>query len=511
MTTHMSRGSGDGHEDLMAADGSMPSPFQAAVAREVVRLLAWVAPKVARIGLIRRSIANAYEQRLRAGSRKELAAGFYPPGVIEDRAEMGVVIMRAVERALAKGLLGPASLRKLLKILVGDVLIKQGDWSVKARFKAERGGDPPDLLLISPTKTCNLRCIGCYADSGPTREKLDWAVLDRLVGEAHDLWGTRFFVFSGGEPMAYRDDGKGVLDLAEKHDDCFFMMYTNGTLIDDHVARRMGELGNVTPAISVEGLREPTDQRRGAGVFDRILAAMERLRREKVLFGISLTATRLNAEIVLADEVVDFFFGEMGALYAWVFHYMPIGRAFTLELMMTPQQRLALWQRARHLVYDRHLFVADFWSGGTASYGCIAAGRQGGYMAVDWNGAVMPCVFAPYSPVNLNEAYARGQTLNDVWAQPFFASLRDWQNDLGFGRNWKNTAHRGNWMMPCPIRDHHAEFHQLVRAHEPEPTDENAAAALMDPEYHAGLEQFDRDLAELYDPIWKARYLRTDD
>ena len=34
------------------------------------------------------------------------------------------------------------------------------------------------------------------------------------------------------------------------------------------------------------------------------------------------------------------------------------------------------------------------------------------------------------SPININQAYAQGKTLNDVWAEPFFGSLRKCQKDL---------------------------------------------------------------------------------
>ena len=40
------------------------------------------------------------------------------------------------------------------------------------------------------------------------------------------------------------------------------------------------------------------------------------------------------------------------------------------------------------------------------------------------------------------------------------------------------------------------------RQHQPRPNDADAAAALADPEYHAGLERFDRELAALSDPLW---------
>ena len=94
--------------------------------------------------------------------------------------------------------------------------------------------------------------------------------------------------------MPYQSEGKGVLDMAEKHTDCYFLTYTNGTLIDDSLALRLAKTGNLTPTISLEGWRERTDARRGAGIFDRTLETMNRLRAAGVPFGVSLTATRLQ-------------------------------------------------------------------------------------------------------------------------------------------------------------------------------------------------------------------------
>jgi MoaA/NifB/PqqE/SkfB family radical SAM enzyme len=383
-------------------------------------------------------------------------------------------------------------------------LIEQGDRATVARFNAQYGVNPPGLLLISPGKACNLRCTGCYADSGPTAEKLDWAVFDRLVTEAKTLWGARFFAISGGEPLAYRSEGKGVLDMAEKHPDCFFLMYTNGTLIDDKLAARLGQVGNLTPAISLEGRRERTDARRGPGVLDKVLGAMNRLRAAGVLFGVSLTPTRDNAQEILSDEFVDFCFERQGALYGFMFQYMPIGRSFTLDLMPTPEQRLWMWRRSWEIIRERQIFLADFWNHGTLSEGCISAGRSdgGGYLCVDWNGAVSPCVFMPYSSVNINDVYAQGKTLNDMWADPFFAGIRNWQQTY--------RQDNGNWLMPCPMRDHHADLRRLLAEHEPEPTDANARAALLDAGYARGLAEYDATYQALSGPLWEKHYLRPD-
>ena len=470
--------------------------------------ISWVGPGIARFGFIRKPLMRSMEKHIRDSSRRQAEGGRMPPRVVADRMEIGVTIMNTIGRAMAQKRISRSSVRKLLKNLGRDSLMKLGGFQARVRFVNTYGVRAPEVLLISPTKFCNLRCKGCYADSTGELEKLSWPVLDRLVSEVRDLWGARFVVFSGGEPLAYKDEGHGVLDLAEKHPELFFMMYTNGTLIDDAVARRMGKLGNVMPAISIEGLREKTDARRGPGVFDKIVAAMERLRRAKVMFGVSITATRENVEEIMSDPVIDFYFQEQGALFAWLFHYMPIGRAITLDLMPTPPQRLWMWKRTWELIKDRRLFIADFWNGGTTARGCISAGRQGGYMAVCWNGDVVPCVFMPYSPVNVNDAYAKGQTLNDIWAHPFFEHVRNWQNAYGYGKTFAlQSGELKNWMMPCPIRDHYKDFHPWLEKYGVKPLDDNAKEAMLDPEYLEGMAEYNRQVAELLDPIWKKVYL----
>ena len=247
-----------------------------------MKFLAFAGPTLARVGFIRNPLVKAMENNLRETSIRAAEKGRRPARIIQDRMDMTIAIFKTLERALANHTLSKAAIRRVIKNLAHDVILKKGEPTARAKFMEKYGVRPPEQLLISPTKFCNLNCKGCYADSTAINEKLSWPVLDRLVGEVRSLWGSRFVVWSGGEPLAYRDEGKGVLDLAEKHPDIFFMMYTKATLIDDQVARRMGRLGNVMPCISIEGLKEKTDARRGDGVFDKIIEAMKRLRREKV-------------------------------------------------------------------------------------------------------------------------------------------------------------------------------------------------------------------------------------
>jgi len=62
--------------------------------------------------------------------------------------------------------------------------------------------------------------------------------------------------------------------------------------------------------------------------------------------------------------------------------------------------------------------------------------------------------------------------------------------------------------MPCPMRDHHADLRRLLAEHEPEPTDANASAALLDTGYARGLAEYDAAYQAVSGPIWEKHYLR---
>ena len=427
------------------------------------------------------------------------------PRVIQDKAYITRAIAHSIDRALARGYVSEAVVKGVLRGLVMNAFLREEHKAAWERFRQEHGYGAPSFVVISPGKLCNLHCKGCYASSGNDSEKMDWEVFDRIITEASDLWGSGFIVISGGEPLAYRSQGKGILDAAAKHQNMFFLMYTNGTLIDEKTAVRMAEVGNLTPAISVEGWEERTDARRGKGVFQRVLKSMANLRQAGVPFGISLTATCENCEEILSDEFLDFFFEEQGAIYGWIFQYMPIGRGFTLNLLPRPEQRLWMWKRAWQIIREKRYFLPDFWNSGTLSDGCISAGRQGGYLYFDWNGKVMPCVFVPYSPVNINDAYREGKTLNDILEEPFFKAIRKWQDEYGYAVTKPEECK--NWAMPCIIRDHHADFRRILEATEPDPEDEAALQAMIDPSYRDGLIQYNEAVARLMDPIWEQEYL----
>jgi MoaA/NifB/PqqE/SkfB family radical SAM enzyme len=464
----------------------------------------------------RDGVANAVATALQYGPVRRGAAAYVerfvdehlekerPSGVRRDAQTIVRALVHTIDDRLAQGYISSSVVRNALSSLL---LVPPERREASQRFRREHGGQyPPGFLVLSPTKLCNLHCKGCYASSGKDEAKLDWDVFDRTITEAKNLWGAGFMVISGGEPLTYRSQGHHLLDAMEKHQDVFFLMFTNGTLIDKRMAAHMGELSNITPAISVEGLEASTDARRGDGVFKRVLRAMGNLREVGVPFGVSITATRENCEEILSDEFLHLFLDEQAATYGWIFQYMPIGRSFTLDLLPTPQQRAWMWRRTWDVIQKKDYFLIDFWNSGSCSDGCVSAGRGGGYLYIDWNGQVMPCVFIPYSPVNIYDVYREGKTLNDLLDEPFFEAIRDWQRT--YGLDAKRPEEHGNWLMPCPIRDHHAEFRRILNTTEPDPEDEAALHAMIDADYRDGLIAYDEAVAKALDPIWEEEYIR---
>ncbi|MFC1846341.1 radical SAM/SPASM domain-containing protein [Chloroflexota bacterium] len=373
-------------------------------------------------------------------------------------------------------------------------------------FRNKNGADPPWFITISPGHSCNLHCEGCYANSDSTGSKLKWSTLERIVHEAKELWGIRLVVFSGGEPLLYSSEGKGILDIVEQNPDLMFLMFTNGTLVDEEIANRLSRLGNLTPAFSVEGMRKRTDDCRGSGVFDSVINGIEMVREAGVPFGISVSVTRKNYKEITSDEFLDLFFEELGAFYAFFFQYLPIGRKPDLESMPTSAQRIGFWHQVWEIVEKKKLFLVDFWNHGPLVGGCISAGRAGGYIYIDWNGNIMPCVFTPYSAGNINNIFASGGNLNEVWHLPLLQAIRSWQYNYSFGKQQLRRA--GNLLSPCPFRDHHKVFRSWINEYSPEPEDDSAQESLLNEHYYEYMLNYGSDYRKLSQEIWEREYLK---
>ena len=311
-------------------------------------------------------------------------------------------------------------------------------WKKQEELRNKYNCNIPWAILLDPTSACNLHCTGCWAAEYGNKLNLSFDEIDDIIRQGKDM-GVYMYIYTGGEPLVRKAD---IIKLCEKHNDCIFLCFTNGTLIDEAFANEMLRVKNFVPAISLEGFEKATDSRRGEGVFTKVLNAMQLLKTKKLLFGISSCYTSVNYDSITSEAYYDMMINS-GAYFVWYFHYMPVGNDASPELMPTPEQRYTVYKRIRDYRTRKPLFAMDFQNDAEFVEGCIAGGRR--YLHINANGDVDPCVFVHYSDSNIRE-----KTLLESLRSPLFQAYHDGQ------------PFNENMMQPCPMLENPEKLRAMV-------------------------------------------------
>ncbi len=202
----------------------------------------------------------------------------------------------------------------------------------KFKRRLKKGEYFPPFLYISILNSCNLRCQGCWVDV-EEKDAISLEDLSRTIDDAR-RHGNTFFGILGGEPFMHPE----LLDLIAAHPDCYFQIFTNGQMITEKTARRLRELGNATPLISIEGLDVVSDERRGKqDVLNRTLRGLDNCIKEGLLTGVATSVCQSNIDELLTEDwlrkLVD-----RGVHYVWYHTYRPVGPKPNFQLALTPAQ-----------------------------------------------------------------------------------------------------------------------------------------------------------------------------
>ncbi len=313
-------------------------------------------------------------------------------------------------------------------------------WDKQNQNREKYGCNVPWAILMDPTSACNLHCTGCWAAEYGSKLNMSYDQLNEIIRQGKDL-GVYFYIYSGGEPLVRKKD---IIKLCEEHQDCTFLSFTNGTLIDEAFADDMLRVKNFIPAISVEGFEEATDSRRGAGTFAALRRGMELLKERKLLFGVSCCYTSANTDVIGSEGYFDSLI-DWGAKFVWLFTYIPVGVNAVPELLASPEQREFMYHQVRAFRKTKPIFTMDFWNDGEFSDGCIAGGRR--YLHINANGDIEPCAFIHYSDSNIKE-----NTILEALQSPLFMAYHDSQpfND--------------NMLRPCPALDNPGALTKMVES-----------------------------------------------
>ena len=330
-------------------------------------------------------------------------------------------------------------------------------WPKEEEARKKYGCNIPWAILLDPTSACNLHCTGCWAAEYGNKLNLTFDEIDDIIRQGKEL-GVYMYIYTGGEPLVRKKD---LIRLCETHSDCQFLCFTNATLIDEAFAGEMLRVGNFIPAISLEGDEASTDSRRGKGTYQKVMAATALLKRKRLPFGFSCCYTSANYESISSESFYDKMI-DLGGLFVWYFHYMPVGNDAAPELLPSPEQRVGMYHRIRDYRTRKPIFAMDFQNDAEYVGGCIAGGRR--YLHINADGDVDPCVFIHYSDSNI-----RQKTLLEALQSPLFMAYHDGQP---FNRNM---------LRPCPMLENPEKLRKMVAdtgAHSTDPQSPESAEHL---------------------------------
>jgi MoaA/NifB/PqqE/SkfB family radical SAM enzyme len=344
---------------------------------------------------------------------------------------------------LARRLLRHTDRRALWKLAWNMGL--KGALSVERhKRRLKRGEVYPPFLYVSVINSCNLRCQGCWVDVAAKQQTIDPPAFHQLVREARAM-GNVFFGIVGGEPFMH----PRLFELLEAHPDCYFQIFTNGQFITDAKAKRLRELGNVTPLISVEGTEVVSDERRGRkDVLSKTLEGLHNCLNNKVFTGVCTSLARTNIDDLLTERWVDRLI-ELGVMYTWFHVYRPMGPDARPDLCLTPDEQ----RRARRFVVEmrakKPIIIIDAYYDGEGQALCPAATGISHHIN-PW-GDIEPCPIVQFTKESIHA------TNNDT------RSLRDKFRHSEFLQDFRELAQRTT--RGCIVLERPDLLKELVERH----------------------------------------------
>jgi radical SAM protein with 4Fe4S-binding SPASM domain len=205
------------------------------------------------------------------------------------------------------------------------------------------------------TERCNFRCKFCYQSDHPVPDlSLDqlFLILDKFV-ELIKKWNLpqdrARLVLTGGEPLIRPDFFQFIERVYELSKGRFrWSLLSNGSLLDEEKVLKLKKFGISSYQVSMNGMRDKTDELMGRGNFDRITKAINLLVAAKIPAVVSFTMTKKNIDEVPA--LVDYC-QKLGVNSIGTRRLIPWGRGKELEeYVLTPQElrNYYMWVKERN-------------------------------------------------------------------------------------------------------------------------------------------------------------------
>lgn len=171
-------------------------------------------------------------------------------------------------------------------------------------------------IHLEITNACNLRCSHCYLSSGEKKpNELSLHEIKDVIDYLPPMSGNQICI-TGGEPLKHKDIFE-ILEYAAVVRGLTVDLYTNATLINDKIARKLKELSHharygINLQISLEG-HDPVqnDIVRGKGTFNKVMNNIKTLAKhglnKQITLFICLTKNNIHnvQEMIKMAEKLD--------------------------------------------------------------------------------------------------------------------------------------------------------------------------------------------------------------
>ena len=211
---------------------------------------------------------------------------------------------------------------------------------------------------------------------------------------------------TGGEPLCNPHLFQILELIKEDSENITFSILTNGTLINEEIAKKIKSYNPYYVQVSLEGGKKTNDYIRGNGTYKRIAQGIINLRNQNIFTSISFTATKLNYKEF--PKVVKYA-RKYNVNNVWSDRYIPLGDSENKELALDfdetreyleimNNERNRLMEKKNNITTISMYRALQFQMTNDFAYGCTAGDTL---LTVMENGDLVPCRRMPIVVGNL--------------------------------------------------------------------------------------------------------------
>jgi len=278
-------------------------------------------------------------------------------------------------------------------------------------------------ITLSIGGLCNLDCPGCFMKGLRSDKFIESDKIKYILDQTSNNDVFYVSIIGSGEPFLNVDSAIELFDCIKNYENMTFIIYSNGTTINESIAAKASELDNVIIFVSIDGFEKQNSQRMGVGAYKNIIKSFGLLKKYKIPFGYSTVVHTKNYKVVTSQAFIKEMAGH-GNLVGLYNQFCTVRQSgcehFFLDGVSTEEYK----KRFKEVSQISPIYLYDLKEVEIALHGC--KGKKGTICFIDGvTGKVSPCFLFPYAPSELNVYNdSSPERLSNILRSSFFKGYR---------------------------------------------------------------------------------------